>query len=191
METLDLEPNLMVSVLNVMFVRGGPSDVTSRRYHAHFIRMVDLAIEYYELARRDHVRAWNEITDGQRVGLAFRAISHLEISVITTRRALAALDAVVRDQGSPQIDRTQRRLIESIGGDLKDDRDCVVHVDEKLAAFVEGESHALRIDQEGTVARIGALDLSMERYAMLLRRLHEVATLLARYREGDAPTHGG
>lgn len=185
MEALDkLKPNLPVSVLNVSFRGGGPADVRSRRHHTHFIRVVDLAVEEYEVARRSQEYSDTNLS-AARIDAAFHAISHLELSVVTARRALAALEAIASDPGSPEIDRLQRRLIRSLEKEVKDVRDFIVHTDEKIRAGLikEGESHALRIERGGSTASIGQHRLSLSEFSSLLEKLHELASSLARFKE--------
>jgi hypothetical protein len=186
MQTLeDLRPNQGTLILNLGLAGGGPRDDLLRRHFVNYIRLVDLSVAEYERARR----FLRESLPGQsnRLGASLSAIDHLELCVITVRRALNALRAVARNSQAPAIPRDVRRALESFEGPLCDVRDSVVHIEERISRgdLQKGDSHALLVDTSGRTASIGKETISLERLGTALRRLHGVACELSSYRESE------
>lgn len=178
-----LPQNKNTLILNIAICDGGPQDDILRRHFVNFVRLVDLSVSEYEKTRQflqeslpDHENRFNAVLS---------AVDHLELSVITVRRALNAMQPIVRHRQSPPINRTIKRALESFEGPLRDVRDSVVHIEERISSgdMQEGDSHALMVDTLGRTASVGKDTISLERLGIAIRMLHEVASELSVYRE--------
>ncbi len=181
----DLGNNQGNLMLNIALARGGPRDDLLRRHFVNFIRLVDLSVAQYELAR-SHLEA--SLPDGKnRLGSLLSGVDHLELCVITVRRALNALQSVTRHPNAPEIPRLARRALQAFGGPLGRTRDAVIHIEKDISKgnISSGESHALLVSEDGRTASIGGHQLSLEDLERAIRRLHELAETLSQYRESD------
>ena len=170
-------------ILNIAVAGGGPSDDMLRRHFVNFIRLVDLCVKEYEQARRFLEKSLpgnvNRLLD------FLSAIDHLELTVITMRRALKAFQALAHHKDSPPISRETRKSLEAFEGPLKDVRDSVIHIEELISRgeLEEGDSHALVVDKAGANAEVGKEAISLIRLCVAIRKLHKVASELSHYRE--------
>lgn len=181
----DLKPNQPTMILWLAFGNGGPRDVVLRRHFVNLIRLTDLSAEEYELARQ-HLNASMSNDNGWRLGNFLSGSDHLELCIITLRRAFNALQVISRDQKAPAIDRIVRRALESFDGVLGSARNAVVHVEEAITRgeIQVGETQILEVDADGRAASIGKHKISLEGLGGAIRRLHGVAAQLSAYREG-------
>lgn len=130
MESLEgLRRNSDILALRLALTGAGPADPDIRRYFVHLVRMVDVAVEEYETARAFH-QVGQEPLDEERSEGMLRAIDHLELCVITTTRALNALDALARERNAPPVPRQLRRRLAASSSGFRDVRDIVVHLEE-------------------------------------------------------------
>ncbi len=181
----DLGRNRGTLLLNIVFAHGGPRNDLLRRHFVNVIRLVDLSVAEYETARL-HLEA-SLPNRKDRLGSLLSAVDHLELCVITVRRALDALESVVRHPESPAIPREARRALQAFEGPLRGTRDAVVHIEEYISdgKVQPGQSHALLVSEDGRTASIGQHQVSLEALGTAIRRLHELAQKLAQYRDID------
>ncbi len=184
MPSLDhLTRNLGTLFLNVNLARGGPRDDLLRRHFVNVVRLVDLCVSEYEIAR-GHLEG--SLPDGKnRLEELLRSVDHLELCVITVRRAMNAMESVVRHKGGPAIPRIARRALQAFEGPLLSIRGAVVHVEEEISKgnIEQGQSHALLVSADGRTASIGKHTISLRDLGLAIERLHELAQTLAEYRE--------
>lgn len=181
MEPLDsLGRNTDPFALRLSLMGGGPKDTGARRQHINLVRLVDLAIEEYEVVR-DFSERSNQPGGFERVTHSIRAVDHLELCLITLRRAFNALNAVSADQAAMQIPREVRRMIQSYEAEMAPIRDTIIHIEEYITRgdLKEGESHALRLTDNGTLASIGSSDLRISRLVSVLKHFHALAVQIA------------
>ncbi len=181
----DLGRNQGTLMLNIALARGGPRNDLLRRHFVNVIRLVDLSVAEYETAR-SHLEA--SLPNGEnRLGSLLSAVDHLELCVITVRRALNALESVVHHQEAPTVPREARRALHAFEGPLRCTRDAVIHIEEDISKgkIQPGESHALLVSVDGRTAAIGQHQVSLAALGCAILRLHELAETLAQYREID------
>lgn len=188
MPSLDgLPVNQGTLMLNIALARGGPQDDILRRHFVNFVRLADLSVAEYERAR---VHLTDSLPGGDnRLGSLLSAIDHLELCVICVRRTMNALDSVVRHPESPEIRRIDRRAISAFENFLRPTRDAIVHIESDISKgdIAMGESHALMVSEDGRTASIGNNNLCLTSLGNAVRRLHELASELARYRKAEQP----
>jgi hypothetical protein len=174
-----LEENLRVFMLLAAAGRL-PADGALRRQIGNFVRVVDLAIYEYQRARAYQLQKYRGI---DRLASTLRAVDHLELAVITLRRAVLSLGQLSREEGVPGVDRTMRKMVANLQLDVKDVRDWIIHVDEKISSglFPVGESHVLLLSDDGSQASMGRFEVSTTRLAILLETLHVIAATLMRH----------
>jgi len=186
-----LPQNRETLMLSIAICRGGPRDDILRRHFVNLVRLVDLSVTEYEAART-RLEASLPHADN-RLGAYLSAVDHLELCVITVRRALNALACVVHHQEAPAIDRQAHRALKAFGGQLQHTRNAVVHIENEISRgdVRQGEAHALAVSADGRTASIARYTLSLEGLGTAIGRLHELARRLAEYREADGGLQRG
>jgi hypothetical protein len=167
--TLDMIPNFIM--------RGkGPKEHKSLGYVVAFIRLVDKALIEYELCRE----SLKEAAEGQshRVAAYFRAADHLENCINSARRAILLGRRVRRDQDAPSVDK--KALPSAIEAERLDYfRHSIEHVDEKLQKGELKKDDAVMLTLYADRFGIGDRQESFEWFADLIKRLHQIAVVLA------------
>lgn len=178
-----LDRNFGTIMLNVALARGGPRDDLLRRHFLNVVRLVDLCVSEYEIARGFFEAS---LPGGEeRLGAILTGVDHLELCIITVRRAFNALEAIIHHQDAPNIPKFARRALKAIEGPLIKTRGAVVHIEEEiLRGDIEpGQSHALLPSEDGRTASIGRYEISFKDLARAIQLLHEQTATLAKYRE--------
>lgn len=171
-------------LLNYAFAGGGFGDSTADGWLKVFIRMVDLASDEYQWA----CLLWAEHgkRDEAKGTVAFTlpaAADHLELSVLSIRRALRCLEQLARAQGVPSVDRLKRRQLNALERQIVPIRDEVEHIDERIRdGLEEGHPNALLISEDGTSASVGALSVSTEAIYQCIMLLRDIAFQFATHR---------
>jgi hypothetical protein len=146
----------------------------------NFVRLTDKAVEEYKRARKawlDQVEEAHRPMDEMMKGRPLHILGftdHFETCV----NALARLVRQLERMGKYfTINRTSRRVIDSLSGDLKSARDGLEHLDEWLqnGELVEGQPIALMIGDRGDAASFGKYELKFKDVELLIRRLHQVS----------------
>ena len=92
---------LLTHLLNVTFARGGSSDFAAAAYSSNFIRLSDLAIQEYKLARESLIEYVN--SPNNVFSPLFAATDHLEQCIHALRRALR----FARHKNGPRLPRME------------------------------------------------------------------------------------
>lgn len=173
-------------LLSLLFGKGGLGDAQLNSWLSVFVRKIDVATDEYQIA----YGYWKE--DGRRddsVGTVVISIpaagDHLELCIISVRRALRCLDKIISAPDARAIDRLLRRRIEHATKGLIEVRNVIEHIDKEIAKVLsEGTPHTMRISDDGQTAAIANQELKIEdlRHAIVL--LRELANELATQRCG-------
>lgn len=176
----DLRPNRGTMILNIAIAGRGPKNDFLRRQVTNFVRLCDLSVAEYSRARDHLIHALPGGKD--RLRAVLDSVDHLELCIITIRRALGSLSMVSSHPDCATPIATVDAVLSASGGSLRALRNIVMHIEEKIrdGEISHGQSHALLIDPGGRSASIGKATITFEDLAQLLRRLHGAATDLAR-----------
>lgn len=144
-----------------------------------FVRMVDVAIYEYQLARESYFGYYNEPNLGSSVSISERllpAISHLENCISNTTRALKICDSLRQREPSENcaalIKREEWRPLEAMDKAIRDIRDSIQHADERL---LEGlPAGGVFIDQQGII-KIASNSLALTDFTRTLLRLRTLS----------------
>lgn len=182
-----LAPNIGTQMLNFMFAKGGPSDDNLRRQYSTFVRLTDLCVSEYKLAQSALLESLPDKENN--FGNYLFSIDHLELCLITLRRVYNAFQRITSASSGMRIDRNTRRILENAENDVKNARDAIIHIEEHVhdMRVIKGQSHALLVDENGKTASIGECSISLERLGRTIERFHELATIIAEYREPRSP----
>ena len=182
----DLAPITHTTMLNYILnstLRGaGAHDQKTSAYLRGFILVTDKAIFEYQAARaalQEFIKTRN------RMSLYIRTCAHLETCIHSIRRALRFVDRLRKTIGHV-LERADWKAIQSHVDLRRETRDVFEHMDDEIAAgrsTADGYLIALALSREGDAVSVGHFTISFSRIAMLLKRMHALAELLADYRE--------
>jgi hypothetical protein len=121
-------PSRAVPALLANYALGtrGPADTTLRRLVVLFVFSADLAVKSYQRASASFEQ-----------GMTPEVCEQLEVCLIFSRRALAAMDRIAGLKDATAIDRATRKVVVATGKDAVAVRDAIIHMDERVA---EGDS---------------------------------------------------
>lgn len=178
-----LAPNIGTQMLNFMFAEGGPADDNLRRQYSTFVRLTDLCVSEYKLVQNALLESLPDKENN--FGNYLFSIDHLELCLITLRRVYNVFHRIANASSGKRIDRNIRRMLENVEKDVREARDAIVHIDKHVLDMRvgKGQSHALLVDEDGKTASIGEYSISLERLGKTIERFHELATIIAEYRE--------
>ena len=187
----DLGSNLPSHIVTLL-IGQGPSDELLRRHFNSAIRLVNLSIREYELARQHLEESLPGAGGGNRLGPFLLATDHLELCVISVYRAV---NACVTIWHHPQMKpywksrdrevRQVRREVEAFREQqLRSVRRLVTHVEKAIAKgeIAHGEPHVLTVSKDGRTASIGGRSISLEGLSVAIRQVHQLAKDLSLYR---------
>jgi hypothetical protein len=179
-------PTMLIYILNSTFRGAGTLDISGSAYLRGFILVTDKAIFEYDAARA----SLQEFVETRtRHSVYFQTTWHLENCLHSTRRALRFVDRLRGTLGEA-MSREEWRTIQSHERSIREVRDTVEHMDDKIAEgkiTTEGYFIALSLSETGDAAEIGTLSITFIRLATLLRRLYALALVLADYRDPEPP----
>lgn len=149
-------------------------------YRKNFVRLVDKAVYEYNEARNAVVA---QIKDKQATIYVTVITNHLENCINAVKRSLNLLDRIRHHQRAPFImDRTTYRAINFYSDEVKDIRDTIEHIDERIAKDeIKNCPVALDISEDASKATIGDKSISLICLANLIRKLHGLALETAQY----------
>ncbi len=164
---------------------GGPRDYRAYGLVANFIRLTDLALNEYELARH----AVHEFAS-RIEGIPHPAIAtnHFEACIVAVKRAVGLLEAMKSSPHSPTslkslLPRHISVLSSGVQTAVTDMRDAIQHLDDKLRSgeISHGEPVMLAFEEDGV--QLGSKTIRYTDMAAWIRNLNEVADSVARYHE--------
>ena len=174
-----------VFLLERVFRGGGPSDYRAYGLVVNFIRLTDLALEEYELARRA-VLDFASRTEG----LLHPVIpaNHFEACIVALKRAL---DHLVALKASPHVPMGLKALLprhtlilsSGVAKKATDMRDAIQHLDEKIRAGEIAEKEPLMPLFMEEALGLGSLEIKYSELASWITELNTLAEIVARYRE--------
>ncbi len=175
-------PVLSEFILNTVFLGAGTQDRKARSYSITFMLAVDKAVREYIAGRELLVRY---AASSNKTGLLIEGLGRFETCINAVKRALRFMERLAAHGAGPEIERLTKRLIQTHEKLLTDVRDALEHMD----AFVqsgelkEGEPHTLAITPDSEYLEIASYRLSFDQLAQLLRRLRQLASEFAKYKE--------
>lgn len=174
--------NPLTLILSHEFTAAGPKAFVVRAWSISFVRLVDRAIDDYELARL----AFAEYAGRGRLTTptqVLRAVGHLEHCFTSLQRALRF---ATRLAGTSQFaDRIP--TVEALAGDtirrVKAIQTGSEHMDDRLAKgeIIEGELTALHLSEEGV--QLFEERIEYAELARWLQQLQEMSQIVARFQE--------
>ena len=171
-------------ILNIALAGGGFRDSSLNSFAGVFIRKVELAAYEYAVAY-EHWRS-HGITDPGTGRVHFTlpaAGDHLELCVLTLRRALRCLDKLRVAKSFPAMDRLTRTRIEHLAAELAGVRNSIEHIDAEIAGGLdEGEPNTLLLSQDGKFASIASQKISTDSVHTCISLLLQVAETLSTHR---------
>ena len=171
-------------LLNLAIAGGGFKDQSLNSLASVFIRKVDLAAYEYTVARHYwQLHGTRDDAAGTVVLGIPAAGDHLELCVLSLRRAVRCFDRIRRSKLFPQLDRLLKRRIEHAVLDLAEIRNTIEHIDDEIAAGLDhDEPHTLLLSLDGRSASISDARLSIDSLYNCITLLQEVAKALASHR---------
>ena len=150
-----------------------------------FIRKVDLAAYEFAVARYNWLTHGTQRESGGGVFFTLPAAGdHLELCILSLRRAIRCLDRLRQSKDFPQIDRLLKKRIDHAGNDLVQIRNTIEHVDEEIAHGLEmDEPNTLLITADGKFASISDATIEIEAIHRCISLLQDVAVPLSSHRE--------
>jgi hypothetical protein len=170
------------------YLVGYTDDLQTNVLVLNFVRLVDLAIDEYNLGRKAKIKAKSTSLKSlmglpmglPMVGQAIRSSSHFEVCISTTKRAIDHLKAIRSLRTAPQelkdlCPRKATVLQDTVGKQVKDLRDMVIHLEERIirSEFEEGQKAALHITE--THIELGAEKILISDLVLWLQELHSIA----------------
>ena len=168
--------------MNKCYRGGGPTDLTVYALWVNFIRLVDVSVREYELARR---RIDGKSPNLPRINVA---TGHFESLLSTLKRAIAHLKALRSHRDAPTslkrlLPGRSKVLSGSVEKRVTGMRDAIQHLDEKVikGAIHKGEPVCLVPEIQGV--RLGNFNISYQELASWIQELHHLAGEVTHYKE--------
>jgi hypothetical protein len=171
-------------LLNLAVCGSGFKDNKLNSLTSVFIRKVDLAAYEYNVAR--HYWSLHGVRDPLRDSVAITlpaAGDHLELCVLSLRRAIRCFDRLRKSRASPQLDALLKSRIDHAVRDLVSIRNPIEHIDKEIAEGLElEEPHTLALAPDGAVAKISDTEIRLDLLHNCITLLQEVAKVLASHK---------
>jgi hypothetical protein len=178
-------------LLNRMFAQGGLGDQSLDSWLSVFVRKVDLASDEYQVAFQ--LREAHGIRDSSgAVTMTLPAAGdHLELSILSLRRAVRCLERLIASRDVPALDRLLKRRIENATKALLPVRNTIEHIDEEVnRGLADQQPHTLRISDDGQTATIAGQVLPLDDLHRCITLLRQVAHEFACYTRKTATETG-
>jgi hypothetical protein len=185
-----LMPALMLSLI---CSKGANFSPKASLYLRNFIRLIDKSIAEYLEARNiilleieEKNRSAEEMQETGRFLYFISFVNHAENCINALRRALHLLSAMKSEQFSPAIPKIPRKLIEALGDKIKDIRDTIEHLDEKIQKdeHVQGEPVMLVVTDDERSMSICNQNLKFCELELIIRKLYNIGKyLIEEYRK--------
>ena len=163
-------------LLNVFFANGGPSDFAAAAYSRNFIRLCDLAIQEYNLARKELIKYVS--TSNNVMSPLFVATGHLEQCIHAIRRAIR----FARHKNGPRLPRTEV-ISSSVEYRIRDLRDAIEHTDERVREQKIKQGEFLMLAVNSNSIALEGKEIFYSELAEWLKQLHQLSEFVATYRE--------
>ena len=179
----DYGETIILFLNSVIFVNCGRSDYAAASYSKIFIRLCDLAIQEYNLARESlisHVSSPNMV-----MSHLFVATGHLEQCINAMRRALR----FARHQNGLKLPRTE--VISSrVENRIINLRGAIEHTDERIRDKVIQEGEFFMLAVKSNAIELDGKEILFSELAEWLKQLQELAEKVATYKEASDLTTG-
>jgi hypothetical protein len=166
-------------ILNRVFTnRGGHTNPQVQSYIHNFILSTDKALRAYNYGR---LLILKYAASNNRMKLLFHALAEFETCISTVNRALLLADRMVKHRDNPEIERTQRRLLDSYKRKIEPIRHVIEHMDKVIAKgeIRDGEPQMLAVSSDGVYLEISSYKLKFMFLASAILQLHTLSMSLA------------
>jgi len=159
-------------------------------YRRNFIRLVDKALNEYHEARKAklNVVAEKNRRDVKHLYIMFDFTDHIETCINAVRRLYKLLDRIKSEKQSPEIPRELRKLVERKYDSIKNIRDGVEHMDDRIRSGERavGEPIMLTVSENNEALVVLDYELKFEELAMVLKKMHEIAVHILTVKKMEA-----
>lgn len=186
----ELKPRSTFFLVNYIFRGAGPKHREAYALVMNFVRLVDLAISEYELARKAMLQ-FKETTESLALGQAIRASGHYEVCVSALKRAIDHLKAIRGHPMVPLVPQSLQDLLPRginvlsgrVESQVTDLRNAIQHLEKviKKGEILEGQAIALAVNEDDI--ELGSNKILHSDLAKWLQELHELSSKVAKYWE--------
>ena len=175
-----LMPGLITAVVGFI---GKSLTKKERDYVRIFVHYTERAVTEYNAARQCVIEELEELQrsaeqmekEGRQLYM-LSFVDHMEYCINTTRRLFRVLESAKREpNGKLRIDRSLRRRIETHLDTVRDVRDFVEHIDEKIQHGETAGPVMLKLSDDDEGIEIVEYSLKFVDLARLLERFHELS----------------
>ena len=170
------DKTFLADILNVVFTRGGPSDFAAAAYSRNFIRLCDLAIREYMLAREALIEYIN--TPNEVMSPLFHAVGHLEQCIHAMRRAIR----FARNKQGPRLPRMDV-ISSDVESRIRNIRNAIEHTDERIRKGRIQKGEFLMLGVKSGSIELEGKEIYYSELAKWLKQLKQLAEYMASYHE--------
>jgi hypothetical protein len=177
--------NYLIGRLLVQVMIGEPGlSRNAGLYRRNFIRLVDKALGEYHEARESIL---NQIADTNRIYMP-EFTDHIETCINAVARLYKLLDRIKSEPESLTFPREIRRLVETQTQPIKDMRNAVEHMDERIqkGEIAPGQPIMLALNGNNDGVVISDCEIKFQELAMVLKRMHEIAQYILKSKKQDS-----
>lgn len=171
---------LLDLMLNIVFQRAGPKDITARVLWINYIRLVDKSVFEYKNARdslEEYVSTPNEV-----IYPLFRCIGHLENCIDSVKRAVFFARKMRRSKESPEINKLSL-LSDATNKKLRNFRDAIEHLENDIINNnISKDNPTMLLIRNSSITLAGE-KLSYHELSEWIQELYNLAKDLKDYRD--------
>lgn len=165
-------------LINVAFTNGGSSDFAAAAYSRNFVRVCDLAIQEYTLAREALIEFIN--TPNNIMNPLFVATGHLEQCIHAMRRAIR----FARHKNGARLPRIDV-ISSNVEWKIQNMRDAIEHTDERIRKQEIQQGEFLMLAVKSDSIELDGKEISYTELAEWLKQLHDLSEVIATYRKDE------
>jgi hypothetical protein len=156
-------------------------------YFREYVRLIGKALYEYTQARNVVIEVVKEFNyrgknppNNARLNYAFEFPNHMETCINAIRRLYNLQDGINRTKKEfIIIPRDLRKIIQSYFDPIKDVRDEVEHLDEKINLQIsQGEPIMLTVNDAGDGIMISSFEIKFTEIANVLKNMHQIAVYI-------------
>jgi len=192
-------PLIPALTLSLMFSKGDQFSEKAALYLRNFIRLIDKSVTEYLKAREiillqieEKNRSSEEMQKKGRVLYILSFVDHAENCVNAIRRLLHLLGSIKNERMSPSIPKIPRKLIEAHRNIIKNIRDTIKHLNEKIQndEHSKGEPVMLSLAEDEKSMVICKQNLRFCDLESVIRNFYDIGKYLIEcYRKSHLTTH--
>jgi len=179
----DLRP-LRGRLLVLLMVGGKGLSQNTSLYIRNFVRLLDKSLEEYGEAREtilaqieEGKRPPGEMMKQGRILHILAFTDHIETCINAIARLYKLLDGIKSEPESPTLPRETRRLVETQTRPIKDIRDTIEHMDERIqkGELAPGKPIMPVLSENDDSVVVSNHEIKFKELSMILRTMHEIA----------------